>query len=237
MLSSPQVERLPARPITPPPVPPPLPSREREELALLDIEREREQRLARILQMEKELATLRNREDAYDSFSRRSVPELSPYDRGTADAYRRHSPPLPPREYGYRPRDEPSYRSAERSRSYYERVMERELDQPIERGFERPLQRSTSPGIAPRDAISYPLPGSSRSQLQSKYGEREGLGGLYGMPQRTGSQLPSVPVGYGNSSKPSASRETGVPPPGWPSSDYDKVSANRPPFAGVTPWS
>lgn len=205
MLSSPQVERLSARPITPPPVPS-LPSREREELALLDIEREREQRLARILQMEKELASLRSREDVYESFSHRSAPELSPYDRGT-DAYRRRSPPLPPRDYGYRSRDEPSYRS-ERGRNYYERAMDRELDP--ERSFDRPLQRSTSPGIAPRDPISYPLPGSSRSQLQSKYGEREGLGSsLFGMPQRPGPQLPSAPVGYGNSSKPSTARESG----------------------------
>ena len=190
--------------------------------------------------MEKELASLRNREEVYESFNRRSVPELSPYDRGTTEAYHRRSPPLPPREYyTTRSRNEPAYRQEERGRSYYERAMDRELDRPVERSYERPLQRSTSPGIAPRDPISYPLPGSSRSQLHAKYGERREVpSALYGMPQRTGSQLPSVPVGYGNStSKPSASRETGVPPPGWPSSDYDKVSANRPPFAGGTPWS
>lgn len=209
-------------------------------LSLLEIEREREERLSRILTMERELALLRSRED---SASRRPQPQTeAAYDRyDRYEAYRRErSPPRreldypPPRDY---PRnDRMGYeggRGDERGRSYYNG----RSDSPGTR--EGPGSAGGS-GEAYRNPVSYPIQGrggydrrDNSSQYSSGggmgYGSRGGGGGG-GMGQ---SSNPSV--GYGSSG--GKLGMGGAPPPGWPSSDYDKSNANRPPFASAAPWN
>ena len=225
-----QVERLPVRE-SPPPPPPTLRDRSSDTLAIFQMERDtlrdREERLTRILRMERELAYLRTRDEYYDSVVRRPQYDL-PQDRGIADSYHRLSPPSAPREYSSVIRDYSLPRPDERS--LYARPNDRSA-------FERP----PSPGVL-REPISYPMPASGRpsaAAISSLERRDVQYGGAYS--QRP--VLSSPAVGYGSSagssnlhpSKPGA-LPSGAPPPGWPSTMYDKANANRAPFTNATPW-
>lgn len=211
---------------------------------MLEIEREREDRLARILEMERELNYLRqSREDPYEGSYRRGYDHREGY---YTDSYRRASPP---RDYMY-PRDEhlpldrpyadrPYSDMSEDRRGYYDHPP----SPPLRSGPQSSYR--TSPG-----PVSYPIRGSSidpdsrgpppvgsARPLMGIDSRRDAAGSRYGP-----SQLPSAGVGYGNSSMASKASSGSGPvssvPPGWPSSDYEKSRgdlANRPPFASA--WS
>ena len=170
-------------------------------------EREREERLKRILQMEREIAMLRTREgDMLDSRRRSSIdyPHDS-YDR--REAYRRS--PQPPPNYQSYPRDrEDSYRGGGddrgRGRGYYGR-----------QSPPRDYSRGSSGDIGSyRDSVSYP------SQFS---------GGSYGR------SIPTVGYGESGLGKGGGGPNSSLPP-GWPD-DHDKSIVNRPPFATAGPWS
>ena len=205
--SPPRVERAPPLP------PPPPPSHISESLALLEVEREREERLLRILQMERELSYLRSREE-YEPVSRRSHYD-SHYDRG--ETFNRGSPPL--RDLHSHARDELGIPRSEERRSLYNR--------PPSPGA-LPRGGSSSVGsFHDRETISYPTPNSSRTMARD--GHLTQYGG-YSNPRG----LTSLAVGYGSGM---STKPTGGPPPGWPSSEHDKANINRPPFANAGPWS
>ena len=197
-------------------------------LSILEIEREREERLSRILAMERELAMLRSREDSAARRSQQPLPSDAPYDR--YETYRRErSPPRRESEYpstrdyghgervgaGYMARGDDS-RGGGGARGYYN-------------------GRSTSPiprGGEGRDPVSYPISGRGgyerRDTSQFSGGASVGYGGYGGGGAAGGGQYGSSggKLGVG-----------GALPPGWPSTDYDKSNANRPPFSNTSPWS
>lgn len=216
-----------------------------ETYAMLEIEREREDRLARILEMERELNYLRqSREDPYDGSHRRGYERREGY---YADNYRKAS--SPPRDYPPYLRDDhlpldrpyadrPYGDLPEDRRGYYDRPP----SPPLRSG--PPSSYRTSPGT-----VSYPIRGSSidpDSRGLPTVGAARPLMGIDSRREVTGnrygpSQLPSQGVGYGSmASKPAASGSGPVSsvPPGWPSADYEKSRgdiASRPPFASA--WS
>lgn len=217
-------------------------------LAMLEIEREREQRLSRILSMERELALLRSHED---SATRRPPPSSdAAYDRyDRYDAYRRDRSPqrreldyLSQREFllqrDHPPRDdrigyEGNRGDDNRGRSFYNG----RSNSPGGRGgggggsgLGGDGVGSSGGGDSFRAAISYPLQarmgGYDRRDTSQFSGSGLGFGGSRGsgIGQSSGQS-----VGYGSSG--GKVGIGGAPPPGWPSSDYDKSNANRPPFA------
>jgi len=190
---------------------------------LLEVEREREERLARILRMERELAYLRSRDD-YESVNSRRA-HFDPHDKG--DTFRRGSPPM--RDTGFRShaQDELAYSRADERRALYNRPLS---PGPLPRGGP-----SSGGSYHDREPISYPMPGSSRgSASASREGHLMQYGGYSGLRGLT-----SLSVGYGTGGGLSTKvpGSSGAPPPGWPSSDHDKANANRPPFANAGPWS
>lgn len=217
-------------------------------LTLLEIEREREERLSRILNMERELAVLRTREETTTRRSQTlNEPAYDRYDRYDTYRSRDRSPP-PRRESDYPPvRDYPrndrlGYEGARGDdrggRSYYNG----RSNSPGARGGG--LGRdgfSSSSGVGGdsyREPVSYPISGrggydhrDNPSQLLGGGGGGGGGTGMgYGSRGGSGMGQSSNPsVGYGSSG--GKLGMGGAPPPGWPSSDYDKSNANRPPFA------
>lgn len=214
-----EVQRLAPRSPPPPPVP-----RERSVSARMhdpypldDQEKQREERLARILQMEREIAMLRSNQDSPASYDSRK-PRVSgdSYDRRERDSYDRRdeyrrSPPMP-RGYDSYSRDrEPSYRgsSSDRGsgvsngRGYYNR-----------QSPSRDLARG-SDGY--RDQVSYPAHFNSGTSNYNRNSPTVGYGSVGG----SGS--------LGKSSAPT--------PPGWPPGSQDKSNPNRPPFTNTGPWS
>lgn len=231
LLFSSEVERLPTSPPPPPPrererpsyAPPPMP----DPYLLEEQERQREARLARILQMEREIALLRESSGAGLDSRRSRLPDPhDSYDRRDRDGYRR-SPPPPVNSHGYdsydrHDREPGAYRGGSSSggggmdrvggmgggggRGYYNRPTP-PRDHPSRGG-------SSGEGVF-RDSVSYP------SQYSSG-----GSGGFSGRSPPT--------VGY--SSGGLGGKSSGLPP-GWPSSDHDKSSLNRAPFTTKGPWS
>ena len=204
---------------------------------MLEIEREREDRLARILEMERELNYLRqSREDPYEGSYRRGYDHREGY---FTDNYRRASPP---RDYVYsreerlpldRPyADRPYSDLSEDRRGYYDRPP----SPPLRSGLTSSYR--TSPG-----SVSYPIRGSSIDP--APVGAARPLMGIDSRRDVAGSRYgpsPSPGVGYGTGSMATkASSGPGpvsVVPPGWPSSEYEKSRgdiASRPPFASA--WS
>lgn len=193
---------------------PPPPSRERypypppDTYYIEEQERQREERLERILQMEREIALLRSNE----ADSRKPPPRMldshhDSYDRrGGEGGYHRRSPPL---NYDSYPREREPYR--ERGGSdrgavggggrggVYSRLSPVSGD----RGSDGPY----------REPVAYP----------SQYTGSSGGGGRN-------------PPGVGYSSQ-SSKGSGGSLPPGWPSGIHDKSNANRPPFTNTGPWS
>lgn len=170
--------------------------------------------------MERELAYLREREDG----SRHHQPDTGSCDR--YDNYRRgNSPGHPPRDSNYMSRKEPTYDSGRgdgRGRGYYN----------------RPDPGPRAPGgggDSYRENISYPMQGGAnrydrRDEPPSQY---RGSGGY----NRSG-PMPAPNVGYGGGgSQANKSSGPGAPPPGWPSSAYDKSNVNRAPFTNSAPWN
>ncbi len=178
-----------------------------------DSEKQREERLERILQMEREIAMLRSQQEGGFSDSRK--PPLNArresYDR--KESYHR-SPPPSLNSHGY-----DSYsRDRDRDLPYRGGNSERGGGMSSGRGYynrQSPSgERSNSDGY--REPVSYPGTGS-------------GGGGNFSRA--------SASVGYGTGS--AGSGKTSVPP-GWPSGSQDKSNANRPPFAASAntgPWS
>ena len=203
--------------------------------------------------MERELAVLRTREDAATSRRSQTLNEPSSYDRYDTYRSRERSPP-PRRESDYPPmRDYPrsdrlGYEGARGDdrggRSYYNG----RSNSPISRGGGGGLGRDglASGGVGGggagdsyRDSVSYPMSGrggynhrDDPSQLLGGGGGGGGGGIGMGYGSRGGSgmgQSSNPSVGYGSSG--GKLGMGGAPPPGWPSSDYDKSNANRPPFS------
>lgn len=202
---------------SPPPPPPPaaLPrDRAIPSDPYFDVEREHEERLARILSMERELAYLRSREH-HDS--QRRAADILPPERGSGSSggggggnnYRGYSPPIP--RDPLPARDMGMSRSDDRRGGYY-----------VDRQPSPPLRSSGSGGNSYRDTISYPSYDRREGATSSQYGANY---------SRSGS---SPTVGYGGGGSGSKSSSSNVPP-GWPGADYDK-SANAP-FANTSPWS
>lgn len=223
-------------------------------LTLLEIEREREERLSRILNMERELALLRAREENATARRPPTLSEPSSYDRyDRYEAYRsRERSPPPRRETDYPPMrdysrsDRLGYEGARGDdrggRSYYNG----RSNSPISRGGG--LGRDGFAGAASgggggvgdsyREPVSYPISGrggydhreNSSQLLGGSGGGNIGMG--YGSRAGSGMGQSSInaSVGYGGSSGGKLGMG-GAPPPGWPSTDYDKSNANRPPFA------
>ena len=101
-------------------------------------------------------------------------------------------------------------------------------------GGDRP--GSSGGGDAYRSPVSYPLQGRGgydRRDGGSQYSAGGGGLGYGGSRERSGigalGQSSGQSVSYGSSG--GKVGLGGAPPPGWPSSDYDKSNANRPPFA------
>ena len=199
--------------------------------------------------MERELALLRTREE---NATRRSQtlnePSYDRFDRYDTYRSRERSPP-PRRESDYPPmRDYPrndrlGYEGAHGDdrggRSYYNG----RSNSPVSRGggLGRDGLASGGGGDSYREPVSYPISGrggydhrDNPSQLLGGGGGGGGGGGIgmgYGSRGGSGMGQSSNPsVGYGSSSGGKLGMG-GAPPPGWPSSDYDKSNANRPPFA------
>lgn len=222
----------------PPPPPLPLPSRNSFDPYIEEQERQREERLARILQMERELAMLRSREgDVLNSKPVHHPPPPPPpapmeshHDR---DGYSRRSPGPTHSSIGsssYQSsysRDSRSnglyggdHLGADRNRGYYNHN-----SPPREYTTRSYASGGSSGGLTGgagssyRDPVSYP----------SQYGTNS-TGGSGGYSSR--SSAPSV--GYGGSA--SASKAKTSLPPGWPPSDTK--SMNRAPFSvGGGSWS
>ncbi len=162
--------------------------------------------------MEREIAILRSREgDALEPRkSRHTDHSFDSYDR--RDGYRRSPPP----NHGYQSYSRDHDRgegggNRGNGREYYNRQA------PSVNASRGPPNE----GGAYRDSMSYP----------SHFDSGRGSGGR----SNYGRIAPSV--GYGGSGR--GGGKSGGPnsplPPGWPSDDYDKSNANRPPFAG--PWT
>lgn len=259
-------------------------------LSILEIEREREERLSRILSMERELSVLRAREDG--AYRRPPLSEAA-YDR--YDAYRRERSPvkresdylsqqdyLPRRSYppesayvrpgDYSRNERPGYEGSrsdivEREREYYN-GRSSDIHSNLRggggagsvdsRGSSVSNNYSSSTGAEAyrHPAVSYPIPGrgvgggyqhrDSSSQYSAGldagvarggggvaggYGSRVGGAGGRGSDGGYGPSPTSLSVGYGITGGGGKVGMGGAPPPGWPSSDYDKSNANRPPFA------
>ena len=203
--------------------------------------------------MERELALLRSREE---SATRRSQPMNEPaydrYDRYDTYRSRDRSPPPPRRESDYPPlRDYPrndrmgyeGTRGDDRGgRSYYNGRSDLPSARPGLGGDGLPSSGGGGGGgDSYRNPVSYPISGrggydhrDTPSQLLGGGGGRGGMG--YGSRGGGGmGQSSNMSVGYGSSG--GKLGLGGAPPPGWPSSDYDKSNANRPPFAGSAPWN
>ena len=197
--------------------------------------------------MERELAVLRTREE---TATRRppalSDPAYDRYDRYDAYRIRDRSPP-PRREADYPPmRDYPhsdrlgyeGVRGGDRGgRSFYNGRSD--LRGALGRdGLPSVTGERGVGGDAYREPVSYPLSArggydhrDTPSQLLGGVGVSGGGGmGFGGSRGGAGMGQSSNPsVGYGAGGK--LGMGGGPPPPGWPSSDYDKSNATRPPFA------
>ena len=190
-------------------------------MALLEVEREREERLARILRMERELAYLRTRDEYEPANSRRA--HFDSHDTG--ETFRRGSPPMRDTGFHSHAQDEYAYTRSEERRGLYNR--------PLSPGALPRGGQSSGGSYHDREPISYPMPGSSRAaggaSREAHLMQYGGYSSLRG--------LSSLAVGYGAGSGMSANvpGSSGAPPPGWPSTD--KANANRPPFANAGPWS
>lgn len=222
-----EVERAGSPPRMPPP--PPLPSRVLTvDPYIEEQERQREERLARILQMERELALLRSREGDVLTSKTSRPPAADPHDR---DVYVRRSPgphsSLGPPSYqsAYsRDRDNGVYGAdaggADRSRGYY--------------GHNSPPREYTTRGYTGRGGTNSTGSGSFRepvaypTQFGTSNNSRYGSNNTGGYGNR--GAAPSV--GYGGSA--SGSKSKSNLPPGWPSSDKP---VNQPPFSVGGPWS
>lgn len=184
-------------------------------------ERMREERLTRILRMERELSVLRAREgDVLDA--KPSRPPLDPHDR---DIFYRRSPGPHPSlsASGY----QSSYlRERESGNSYGSISGGGVSDRSRYYGGNTPPREYTTRGFSGnagsgsyRDPVSYPAQFSSSGS--GGYGSR-------GTPS----------VGYGHVGSGTGNSKSGLNsslPPGWPSSD--KPIVNRPPFSVGGPWS
>jgi RNA recognition motif-containing protein len=198
-----------------PPPPPPPPPR------IDDYRASHDDRLERVLLMEREMAYLQAREDIYSEMLTRSQPDPPPsssYDRHREDSYRRPplSPPPPSNPYpSSRDRDYPTDRSdrgggPDDRRPYYSRSESSGM--------------SYSQGHDSRSdqLLSYPLP---RNRTGNGHrGAAELLAGAYGGAATSGKS-----VGYGSgggysSSKSAASGgySLGKSSSGWSSHDYPR---------------
>ena len=193
----------------------------------IEAELEREERLARLIDMERDLAYMRAREDVYGELYVRSQLDPTPYERPREEGYRRPlSPPLAsnpyasPREYGMEPQERPTER-----RPYYNRS-------------DGISSTTRQPSDARMELLSYPIPRNRSGTrgtdlLASAYGgaattsKNLGYGGAGGGGYTTGKS----PGGYG-SGKGGAGGSN--PPPGWPTgSSYQRGSgSSRGPFTG-----
>lgn len=193
--------------------------------------------------MEKELSLLRNRDEMYESMSRRSRYDSAMDRAAISEHFQRASPPPMARDYP------PSYSLGghEERRNPYSRQTERGMDRP----FEGP------PSPVHREPVSYPQLGAGRLSSSSNSLERGrdgfssqyGGSSSYGFSQRTSSGGSLANVGYGSSSMSHGGESrvgrgldsgkpmglSGGPPPGWPSGGYKDM--NRPPFTGNSRWS
>ncbi len=233
-----KVERLPpgGSPPRMQPPPPPLPSHGSMLVAdpyIEEQERQREERLARILQMERELALLRSREgDVLNSKPVHHPPPIeSHHDR---DGYTRRSPAPTHSSMGssYQSSYSRENRSngiygggdhvgADRSRGYYSHNSPpREYTTRNYTGSSGGSSLTGSSGSSYRDPIAYP----------TQYSNNSMGGNSSGYSSR--SSAPSV--GYGGSA--SASKAKSSLPPGWPQSDA-KPLMNRAPFSVGGSWN
>ena len=197
-------------------------------------ERAREERLARILQMEREIAMLRSREG--DPLESRRPPHTPEYSHNRRDSYHRSSPPPSLNGSGYqssysRDRDMPSYRSGDdgdrggTGRSYYGRQAS-PGDLPS-RDFpprDLPSRDFSSRNLSSRGSSSEA--GLYRDSYPSQMSSGGGSGGGYNRG--------SASVGYGSSGGGGPNSSL---PPGWPSGGHEKSNLNRPPFINAGPWS
>lgn len=172
--------------------------------------------------MERELAYLREREDGP-----RHQPDTGSYER--YDSYRRGNSPGPPsRDANYSSRRDPGYDTS--------RVDDRGRGGYYNRSGPDSMSRGLGSGDSFRENVSYPIQGGT-----SRYDRRDEPPSQYGasVGYNRGGPMSAPSVGYGGSGGNPASKSTGpggIPPPGWPSSGYDKSNANRPPFANAAPW-
>ncbi len=177
--------------------------------------------------MEREIAMLREGGVSMDTRRSRLPDPHDSYDRRDRDGYRR-SPPPSMNSHGYDSYDRREHSAPYRGgggggggvdrvggigggggggRGYYGR--------PSPSRDHAPRGGSSSDG-AYRDPVSYP----------SQYGSGgSGSGGFSRSPPTVGYST----TGIGGKSS--------ALPPGWPSSDHDKSSLNRPPFTAKGPWS
>lgn len=181
----------------------------------LEAELEHEERLARIIDMERDLAYIRAREDVYSELYTRSQMDVMPYERPREDTYRR--PPLsPPATYGPQREYGPDRQERADDRRHYYRS-------------EPASSLSRQPPDARMELLSYPLP-RTRSGPRS-----DPLASAYG-GSNTGLSSPTVGYGGGGGSgsygsgkvRPSGSN----PPPGWPAAGgYQRGNNSRGPFS------
>ena len=175
----------------------------------LEAELEHEERLSRILKMERELAYIRARDDIYSELYTRSQMDTVPHSMHKEE-YRR--PALSPSHNSgaYISPREPPLEHPERfddRRQYYSRS-------------DAASSISRAPSDARAELLSYPIPrgrNTSRSDpLAAAYGGSATSVG-YGVG------------GYSTGGKP----RTGVanPPPGWPSGSYQRATNSRGPFS------
>ena len=193
--------------------------------------------------MERELALLRSRDE---NASRRPPPSETAYDRH--DGYRRERSPVRreaeyPSQRDYPPQREYSRNDRmgydgnrgddDRGRGYYNGRSDASTYRGGGGGMGMDGHGPSGVGDAYRNAVSYPIQGrggyNQRDDPQHASGGQ--MGGASGYGSRGG-------VGYGQSSQSAGYASSagklglgGAPPPGWPSTDYDKSNANRPPFA------
>jgi len=200
-------------------------------------ERQREERLTRILQMERELALLRAREG--DVLSSKPPPNHLPSQSTDHDMFLRRSPgpshssSLGPPSHHHQPgysrenRDNGVYSGdhggSDRNRNYYTSRSSPPPREYATRGYSGSSTSGSNAANTYREPVSYP----------TQYGSNNnsGFGSGSGRYSTTRSSAPSV--GYGGTA--SATKTKSNVPPGWPSNDSKPV--NRAPFSLGGPWS
>lgn len=205
-----QVERLSLRVERESPPPPPMmmpPPRHdaiEANMVLLQIEREREERIARILKMEKELTYLRAQRDDPEIARELAFDKPSPEERYAA-------PDLSQEHHSYRDQSYPMSRADERRAAYFERhggrpssppyaehaQQKEKVSYPVQYSAHR--QHEASPSSASyKDMTQFYRQRSSHSYPSARAGVGGATGGYGGsMRGRAAMGRPSLPVGPG----------------------------------------